>query len=91
MPERGQQVKAHIGKAQAQLGDLAALKSKTDQAEKNILDLAEKKLAGIQKQLNKMQGVEFSSEDLQDSYNNLIAERGQLQLVISKAHIAMSS
>lgn len=83
-------MKHHIERARSSLGELAGLSAKTDAAERNILNAAEKRLAEVQKSLSRMQaGVESSPEKEQDRYIGLIEERGQLNIVIAKARKAL--
>ncbi|MEN6544489.1 MAG: hypothetical protein ABFE07_00435 [Armatimonadia bacterium] len=77
-------------KARAQLGDLAALTSKTEAAERRILERAEKRLTEVQAEIDKLHpGIHGASEQAQDEYLALITERGQLHTVIAKAQQAL--
>lgn len=74
----------------AGLSDLAGLAGKTESAERKILAAAEKRLAAVQAELERARpGVEASPEKAQDRYLELVKERGQLELVISKARQAL--
>lgn len=79
-------MKAHIEKAQSHLGELAGLASKTENAERRILEAAEKRLDEVQVAIEKARpGIEAAPEEKQDEYLALITERGQLNTVIAKA------
>ncbi len=81
----------HADKTKANLADLATLASRTEAAERKILERAQARLEEVQSAIEKSRpGVESSSEDAQDRYLSLIAERGQLNTVISKARAALS-
>lgn len=79
-------MKAHIDRTKGQLGDLAGMAAKTEQAERNILAAAEKRLAEVQSQLERSQPeIEAAPEADQDRYLSLQEERRQLEIVIGKA------
>lgn len=79
-------MKAHIENTRSQLGELASLQAKTEQAERNILAAAEQRLAEVQQLIDRAQpGIEGAQESEQERYQQLIAERGQLNIVIAKA------
>lgn len=83
-------MKAHIKKVHDQLGDLAGMSAKTEAAERKILDAAEKRLATVQAAIERAAaGVEAATDDAQQRYLDLIAERGQLHTVIAKAKQAL--
>lgn len=83
-------MKAHIEKARSQLGELAGLQAKTEQAERNILEAAEKRLADVQAQIDRLSvGIEAAPDSEQQRYTDLIAERGQLHQVISSSRRAL--
>lgn len=83
-------MKHHIEKTRSSLGELAGLSAKTEVAEKRILEAAEKRLQAVQAELGKFSNVESAPEDEQDRYMDLIAERGQLHMVIEKARKALA-
>ena len=73
-------------KARAHLGELGALSAKTDAAERKILAAAEKRHAVVLAELEELSpGVEGAGDADQDRYLELVAERGQLHIVIAKA------
>lgn len=79
-------MKRHMDNVRSSLGDLAGLAAKTEGAERNILVAAVKRLAAVQKELQRLApGVEGAPQSDQDRYLALTAERGQLDVVISKA------
>ncbi len=85
-------MKHHIDRAKAALGELGGLSAKTDAAEANILKAAEKRLAEVQKSLSRMQkGIESAPKNEQDRYVELVEERGQLNLVISRSRALLGS
>lgn len=79
-------MKRHIERTRAQLGDLAALADRTQRTEKRILDLAEKRLAEVQAAIDRARpGIDVAPDAAQRRYQDLIAERGQLHIVIAQA------
>lgn len=79
-------MKHHIEKARSSLGELGSLASKTETEERNILKAAESRLDEVQKMIKRMQpGIEIASKQEQDKYVELVEERGQLNLVVSRA------
>lgn len=84
-------MRRHIERTHAQLADLAALAEKTERAERRILEQAEKRLDAVNAELERRRpGVEAASDDDQQHYTDLVAERGHLHQVIAKAHAALS-
>lgn len=79
-------MKAHIEKTKSYLGDLAGLQTKTERAERSILEAAQKRLAEVQAQIERAGvGVEGASDTEQQRYIDLITERAKLNLVIARA------
>jgi hypothetical protein len=79
-------MKRHMERVRTSLTDLAGLASKTEAAERNILKAAEKRLKAVLAELERAQpGVEAAPDRTQDRYLALVRERGQLELVVSKA------
>lgn len=79
-------MKAHMDKARSQLGELGSLQAKTEQTERNILAAAEKRLDEVQALIKRAStGIESAQESEQQRYQDLVAERGQLNIVIAKA------
>lgn len=79
-------MKRHMENVRASLTDLGGLAAKTEAAEKNILKASLKRLNVVQAELERARvGIEAAPEKDQDRYLALVAERGQLELVISKA------
>lgn len=76
----------HIERAREQLGDLAGLAAKTHATEKQILAQAEKRLAEVEAAISRARpGVEAAPDSAQQRYQDLVAERGHLHLVIAQA------
>ena len=69
----------------SRLGDLSALASKTEAAERRILDQAEKRLGVIAGRLEEIKPRVLLDESLSDEYQRLILERGKLGLVVAQA------
>ena len=84
-------MKRHMQQARAKLGELGALHAKTEAAEHRILKAAEQRLAAVVAALDKLApGAEGADDTHQDSYLALVAERGQLHIVIAKARAALA-
>lgn len=84
-------MKRHIDKTRAHLGDLHDLATKTEHTERNILAAAEKRHAEVCKAIDRTRpGVEAAPESAQQRYTDLVAERGQLDVVIAKARKALA-
>lgn len=84
-------MKALANKARAHLGELAGLASKTEAAERRILETAEKRLGIVQGDIEAAQpGIESADEAAQDRYLASVTERGQLHIVIAKARQALA-
>jgi hypothetical protein len=85
-------VKRHIEKARSTLGELGGLAAKTESAERKILESAEARLDVVQKAIKRAQaGAEAAPEKEQDRYLALIEERGQLNIIITKAKRALGT
>lgn len=83
-------MKAHIDRTKSQLGELASLQAKTEQTERNILAAAESRLEEVQQLIERLRpGVEFASDPNKERYQQLIAERGQLNIVIARSREAL--
>lgn len=84
-------MKRHIEKTRAGLSDLHGLASKTERTERNILAAAEKRHTEVCAAIERARpGVEAASEAAQQRYTDLVSERGQLEVVMSKARAALS-
>lgn len=84
-------MKRHMDRTRAQLGDLAGLAGKTERTERAILKQAEKRLAEVQAAIERARpGIEAAPDPAQQRYQDLIAERGQLHLVIAQARKALA-
>lgn len=85
-------MKRHIEKARAHLGELHSLADKTEHTERNILAAAEKRHAEVCKAIERARpGMEVASDSAQQRYTDLVAERGQLDVVIARARKALSA
>ncbi len=85
-------MKRHIEKARTHLGELHDLATKTEHTERNILAAAEKRHAEVCKAIERARpGVEAAPESAQQRYTDMVAERGQLDVVIAKARKALAS
>lgn len=80
----------HIAKTRTELGELHGLAAKTEAAERAILKSAEKRLAEVQRQIERARpGIEAANDAAQGRYTDLVAEAGQLHVVIGKAQAAL--
>lgn len=83
--------KQNIEKIRRNLGELAAMQSQVLQMEKKILSHAQAMLAKVQKELVSSEvKAKAGGETEQEAYQELIQERGRLNIVISKAQKALS-
>ena len=79
-------MKRHMEKAKTDLGELHGLAAKTEAAERKILTAAEKRHAEVVAAIERARpGIDGASDAAQDRYTDLIAERGQLEIVMAKA------
>lgn len=79
-------MKRHMERARDQLGELAGLVEKTRRTEQRILEQAEKRLDEVQAAIARARpGIEAAPSDAQRRYQELVAERGQLNMVIAQA------
>jgi len=79
-------MKRHISNTHDQLGDLAGLADRTERTERRILEQAEKRLDEVQAALERARpGIEAAPDAAQQRYQDLVAERGQLHMVIAQA------
>ncbi len=83
-------MKRHMERTRSQLGELHGLAAKTEAAERNILTAAEKRHAEVVAAIERARpGVEGADDAAQSRYTDLVAERGQLEVVIAKARKAL--
>lgn len=73
------------------LGELAALSDKTEKAERKILDDATRMLADVEGKMSAAASRALQSDKGGDEYTELVAERGRLQQVISRAKAVLSA
>ena len=79
-------MKRHISNTRDRLGDLAGLADRTERTERRILEQAEKRLDEVQAALERARpGIESAPDAAQQRYQDLVAERGQLNMVIAQA------
>lgn len=85
-------MKRHMDKARAHLGELHDLAIKTEHTERNILAAAEKRHAEVSKAIERARpGAETANDSAQQRYTDLVAERGQLDVVIARARKALAT
>jgi hypothetical protein len=79
-----------MDKARGDLGALGKLSDKTEAAERAIMKRAAARLRVVNAQLERLRpGIEGAPDASQDRYTDLVSERGQLHVVISKAQAAL--
>lgn len=79
-------MKRHIERTRDQLGELSGLAEKTQRTEQRILAQAEKRLGEVQAAIERARpGIEAAPDAAQQRYQDLVAERGQLNMVIAQA------
>jgi hypothetical protein len=71
------------------LGELAAMSRQTDAAERRILEVATKRLAEVQADIDKTRPAAITTHG--DAYMALIQERGQLNQVIAQARRVLAA
>lgn len=79
----------HLAAAGRRLGHLAGLAERSEQAERNILTAAERRLADIHADVAKLRPRALTDSSAGELYTNLIAEKGQVELVIARAKRAL--
>jgi len=83
-------MKKHIENTRAHLGELHSLATKTEAAERRILQSATSRLDEVNAAIERLHpGVETAPDASQERYLSLINERGQLATVIAKARQAL--
>lgn len=83
-------MKKHLNNTRKQLGDLHGLAAKTDAAERRILERATARLKEVSENIERARvGIEGAPDAAQQRYTDLVAERGQLEVVITKAKKAL--
>jgi hypothetical protein len=71
------------------LGELAAMAHQTAAAERRILEVAVKRLADVQADIDRTRPGAITTDG--DAYMDLIRERGQLNQVIAKARAVLQT
>lgn len=79
----------HIDAAAARLAHLGALSAHTDSVERNILAAAEKRLEIVEADLSSLRPRVNLEEGAASRYQELVLERGNLNLVIARAKEAL--
>lgn len=83
-------MKKHIQNTRASLGELHELAAKTESDERRILARAEARMEEVNAMIGRQRpGIESAPDAAQDRYAALVSERGQLQMVIAKARVAL--
>lgn len=84
-------MKRHMDRTRDQLGELAGLADRTERTERRILEQAEKRLDEVQAAIERARpGIEAAPDAAQQRYQDLVAERGQLHMVIAQARKALA-
>lgn len=84
-------MKRHIERTQEHIGELAGLADRTERTERRILEQAEKRHSEVMTAIERARpGIEAAPDDAQQRYQDLVAERGQLEIVIARAKQALS-
>ena len=79
-------MKRHMDRTRDQLGELAGLADRTERTERKILEQAEKRLDDVQAAIERARpGIEAAPDAAQRRYQDLVSERGQLNMVIAQA------
>lgn len=83
-------MKRHIQNTRTRLGELASLAAKTEADERRILSSATRRLGEVIAMIERQRpGLELASNAAQNRYVDLVKERGQLEMIISKAKHAL--
>lgn len=80
----------HMETARRQLGELGAMAAKTEAAERDILERAEKRLTEVEGGLDELRQQALSSDEAGQAYTDAIEERGRLHQVIAQARQTLS-
>lgn len=79
-------MKRHISNTRTHLSNLAGLAERTERTERRILEQAEKRLDEVQAAIEHARpGIEAAPDAAQRRYQDLVSERGQLNMVIAQA------
>lgn len=83
-------MKKHIENTRRNLGELGAMSRQTEAMERKIKEIAETKLAGIEKEIGKARTDALTGgKQAEDRYTGMIEERGRLNQVIARARAAL--
>jgi hypothetical protein len=83
-------LKKHIDNTREKLGDLGAIAHKTEAAERKILESALTRREAVEAQIKRARaGIAAAPKSTEDRYLDLVSERGQLDVVISRAKKAL--
>jgi hypothetical protein len=89
MNEKGQPER-HIEAARQRLGHLAGVASRTRAAEQRILEAGRDRIAAVNADLEKLGRRALLDDGAADQYQALVAERGQLAIVVANAERALA-
>jgi hypothetical protein len=79
-------MKPAINDTRRQLGELGAMSAQVEQAERQILERAEKRLQEVEVELQKLRTAALAhDDDAPTRYQELVLERGKLHQVIAQA------
>lgn len=85
-------MQAHIENTRRQLGDLAAMAKQTEDMERKILSIAEKRLDEVGEKIEDARVAAVTGgDDAKARYTDLIEERGRLNQVIANARAALGA
>lgn len=80
-------MKKHIENTRRQLGELRAMAHQTEAMERKILDRAQSLLADVEKKIEAARPLALVPGAKEaDEYQDLVAERGRLHVVIAQAN-----
>ena len=85
-------MKGHMDKARRHLGELGDLAQRTEAAERGILERAEKRHAELVASIERARpGIEGAPDAAQQRYTDMVAERGQLEVVMARARQSLTT
>ena len=84
-------MKEQIETTRRQLGELGAMAAKTEQAERDILARAEKRIGEVMSRIEVLRPQVNTDEAAAIEYADLVSERGSLERVIANAREALGA
>ena len=78
-------MKQHIENVRRQIGELSSLAAKTDEAERKILEAAEKRLEWANGRMAELKASALTDGEAGKEYQELAHERQRLDMVIAQA------